>query len=354
MAEQPFLEKVKHYADLLDGAFSGERKMEMESFDHHGIEELEVSTDEAAVEVRTHEEEQIDVELKTYKNGPELEASQSEGTLKIIVRKARPLSLGYTPSVRLSIIIPNRLWNSISIHTQSGSIKVNDANISLFTVKSSSGDSEINHVYADEASLRTSSGEITINELKSRSLSFASSSGVVSLTDVNGDIYGKTHSGEITVEHCMGGELELKNKSGGIDAQKVTANRVSFRTTSGNIDANDLVAGESQLSSQSGEIRCLRLSGGVRADSTSGEVELDFTEPGENISVHSKSGDIELRQHGEGWNARVKANTESGDIEVRVPSSREWIEGETRHEGVLGDGKGTIELSSHSGDIAIG
>ncbi|HET7577701.1 MAG TPA: DUF4097 family beta strand repeat-containing protein [Bacillales bacterium] len=354
MGKEAFLEKMKRYTGDFDKTFGGEPRTETDSIDGDGLEDLEVAAAEAQVVLRTHEGDQIDIELDTYEGGPKLETEREDAMLKISAEKADPrFSIGRVPTVQLTVRVPDRLWNSLAVDTESGGVKVSNVDISRFGAKTNSGDLEITKVKADETSLRTSSGDMEVRQLEGQSLSFASSSGVVSLTDVGGDIYGKAKSGKIDVDGFEGGELELKSRSGSIDAQKIKAAKVYFRTTSGEIDVDELDTKESVFEADSGEITGRRLSGDVRCRSASGEVGLEFEEAGSNVFVDTKSGDIELRQNGRAWNAELKAHTSSGDIRIGAVLDPAVRNDDHRVEGIIGTGEGRIELNSRSGDIEL-
>ncbi|HEX7065649.1 MAG TPA: hypothetical protein VF199_11335, partial [Bacillales bacterium] len=76
MGKEPFFNKMKRFMDDFEGAFGGERRTETDSIDASDITELEVTTDEAEVEVQTHEGEMIDLKLETYEDGPMLETKE--------------------------------------------------------------------------------------------------------------------------------------------------------------------------------------------------------------------------------------------------------------------------------------
>ncbi|HEU5138455.1 MAG TPA: DUF4097 family beta strand repeat-containing protein [Bacillales bacterium] len=352
MGKETFLRKMKRYVDDLDEVFGGERRTESDSVDMEGIEELGISTGEADVVIHTHESDFLDLYLDTYEGGPTLETNMSGTKLRVEVQGRKSgITLGRRFYSELQVYIPKRVLDGISVDTQSGDIAMKDVEVSRVGLKSDSGEVEIEGVRALEASLKTKSGEMEIKGFESESLSFASDSGEVSLSDIRGDVHGKTRSGEITVDHCEGMDIHLKNKSGGVEVENVTAEKLSISTISGEIEVDELRVREASLDSRSGEITGRHLVGDIRSTTTSGEVELEFEEAGRNIFVETSSGEIELRQKGEGWNAEVHIQTNSGDIEV--PTEAVGTQGNHDFEGTIGMGEGRIELKSLSGDIEV-
>lgn len=354
MDRENFLSKMIRYAENSGGPSGDERQTQTETFDSEGIDGLEVSTEEVEVEIRTHDRNKIDIVLETYEHGPALETRQTEDTLEITATESDSHHFfKNSPATRLVVTVPDRLWGSLSIDTESGEISVIGMNVSRFGIKTYSGELKIENIQVDEGKLKTSSGGIGFRKVDTQSFSFAAASGEVSLTDVNGKIYGQTQSGPITVHQLKGAELDLKTRSGGIELHDAKVENASFRTTSGKIDIEKLSADETLFNTRGGDVNLRDFHGEVRGSTTSGEVELNVTDVGRDIRVETESGDITLRQNERSWNAELKLYTVLGRVDVGVDIRQTSTQEKNRFEGIIGSGDGNIDLKSQSGDIEL-
>jgi DUF4097 and DUF4098 domain-containing protein YvlB len=345
---------MMRYAENADGPSGDERQTQTATFDPEGIDGLEVSTEEVEVEIRTHDRNKVDIVLETYENGPALETRQTEDTLEITATESEShYFFKNSPATRLTVVVPDHLWDSLSIDTESGGISLTGMKVSRLGIKTFSGELEIENMQVGESSLKTSSGGIVIRKVEAESFSFVSASGRVSLTDVNGKIYGKTQSGPITVHQLEGAELDLKSRAGSIEIHGAKADNASFQTTSGEIDVEKLAALDTQFYSRGGDVSLKDLSGEVRGSTISGEVELEVTDVGRDIRVETSSGDIVLRRNQQTWNAQLKLYTGIGEVNVAADARQTSIQEKNRFEGIIGSGDGNIHLQSQSGDIEL-
>ena len=183
------------------------------------------------------------------------------------------------PSVIL--YLPKRTYESLSVHSVSGSIKVQEG-----------------FVFSN-ASLQNTSGSILCN------------------SRVEGDLDVKNTSGSIYITGGVGGKLEVRNVSGSVEIKNVTPESVTVKNTSGSIDLINVVcAGACNVENGSSSIKLEHcdaasfdlktVSGGIKASILSGKV----------FDCHSTSGGVHVPENSEG--GTFKARTTSGVIRVAI------------------------------------
>ena len=183
----------------------------------------------------------------------------------------------------LSVIVylPQNVYESLSIHSTSGSIKVQEG-----------------FVFSN-ASLQNTSGSIMCN------------------SRVEGDLDVKNTSGSIRIGGGIDGKLEVRNVSGSIEIKDATPESVTIKNISGGIDLiNVICAGACDVENGSGSIELERcdamsfdlktVSGGIHASILSAKT----------FDCHSTSGGVKVPENGNGGTFRAK--TTSGGIRVTV------------------------------------
>lgn len=129
---------------------------------------------------------------------------------------------------------------------------------------------------------------------------------------------------------------------------------VQATTVSGSVDAQ-AVAGDLRVHTVTGELTVVEGTGGrVRADSVSGAMVLDLDPQSDtDVKLNTVSGEVALRLAGSA-DAEVRADTASGTVasafgELRLSS--QW--GARRLTGRLGEGRGTLKVTTVSGSVAL-
>lgn len=178
-----------------------------------------------------------------------------------------------------------------------------------------------------------------------------------------------TVNGDITIDGGLRcGELKATTTSGDLELNEISCNRIELRSTSGDIQGHDLdgvlraetksgdielegICGRCELFSASGDVRFTGQSKEMSCTSTSGDVELDLENLPEKIKGSSISGDCEIRVPTE-QGFRISYKTVSGKFMTNLPLAGGL--GEKSGEAVFGDGScGDIRFSSVSGDVHI-
>lgn len=175
-------------------------------------------------------------------------------------------------------------------------------------------------------------------------------------------------SADIRVDGLRG-DLEAQSVSGDVVAN-VDSREVSLSSVSGDIELR-AQSRDTRLESVSGDIEAVGPSGEFAAETVSGDLSLHGGGPFEELEAQSVSGDIELHVALD-RNADVEVETLSGTIELtvqgelhadvelatfsgRLHSDYHRLDGGgvKSIEFTVGEGRGSVELSSFSGDIEL-
>ena len=238
------------------------------------VEILPIEGDEWRVvcretEDRNHTVELVDGVLTIKQTGDARKWYEYIGILKIF----------QDPSVIL--YLPKQTYDSLTIHSVSGSIKVQEG-----------------FAFAN-ANLQNISGSILCN------------------SRVEGDLNAKNTSGSIQINGGVSGELRAQNGSGSITVKDATPTRATIQNISGSIDLVDVICQENcEIENTSGSIELERcdaasfdlktVSGGIKASILSGKI----------FDCHSTSGGVHVPENSEG--GAFKARTTSGVIRITI------------------------------------
>jgi hypothetical protein len=184
---------------------------------------------------------------------------------------------------------------------------------------------------ASNLSLDTSSGEITAERVQG-DLDLDTGSGTVIATGIRGQLNIDTGSGDVTVTDAAVGTLSIDTGSGSVRVDGFKAEALEVDTGSGDVTAT----GEG---------------GRVLVDTGSGSVSLSLGVGLRNVSVDTGSGNVTVLVP-EGYGARVHLETSSGDLEVGVPLQLLRRGGDLL-EGTIGDGTGSVDVETGSGNISL-
>jgi DUF4097 and DUF4098 domain-containing protein YvlB len=176
----------------------------------------------------------------------------------------------------------------------------------------------------------------------------------LSLKNLHGGIDGKTVSGDIDAAD-LGGRLEIETVSGAIKVAGAEGS-VTFHSVSGDISA-DTNAEEIDISTVSGkaDVRSGKRLKEATFNSVSGDVQIsaDLAD-GARIKGSSTSGDVRLDVNRDAG-VVVELSATSGSIKNGLTSDRasRGISGSRDLEFTMGDGAGSIELTTVSGKLEL-
>ncbi len=178
-----------------------------------------------------------------------------------------------------------------------------------------------------------------------------SGSGRIDVEDIVGDLSVDTGSGSVTVAGVVG-EVSIDTGSGSVDVEGVRGPVLTVDTGSGSVDVMDVEADVVEVDTGSGSVQLARVAApNIVVDTGSGSVDLHVLSAVDRIVVDTGSGGVTLRLP-DGTSAEVEADSGSGGIDVDFPIQ---VVSQRRNylRGVMGDGRGRIEIDTGSGRIRV-
>lgn len=281
---------------FVDFSLSRGKKVDCTEILPDSVHSLDVRLTNGSIVLRCAKEEDAFIEVTG--DTEEIETMlKDDGVLSISQGNTASASYFFMRGMRrsdLSVVLPKKLWNSITISTVNGDICMADElECGQLQASAHSGDLNLEHIVCSSMTLKSGSGDIIARELK-------------------GDLHAETKSGDILVSGMLGC-CELFSASGDI----------SFEGSS--IELN--------------------------SSSTSGDVGLKLACVPEKLKGNSISGDCRIRVPAQDG-FHLSYRTVSGDFHTNLPLTGTL--GEKRGDVMYGDGVGReIQLSSVSGDISI-
>lgn len=164
-------------------------------------------------------------------------------------------------------------------------------------------------------------------------LSIEVGSGSVQVTKAEGELNLDTGSGAVEVSGFRGGPLSIDTGSGDVTGSQLESTEVSVETGSGDIRLTGVGAPSLSLETGSGTVTA--------------ELRQDIT----SLEVNTGSGDIAIRAPAS-LGAALEVETSSGDIDTDFPL-QVTRRGRDHVVGTIGDGNGTIEIQTGSGEISL-
>jgi lia operon protein LiaG len=170
-----------------------------------------------------------------------------------------------------------------------------------------------------------------------------------------GTLVVDTSSGDVEISNQVLSELSVETSSGDVRLSSVQAATIAMDSSSGDQTVEGMKAEQSKLTSSSGEIRVKDLQGGAKAESSSGDITLRYSEFNADLEVRSSSGDVELYLT-ESAEFRVEAKASSGDIDCAFPVTLNEADSESSRNrlfATVGEGTHQVVVQTSSGDITI-
>ncbi|MCH1627536.1 DUF4097 family beta strand repeat-containing protein [Ferdinandcohnia quinoae] len=208
--------------------------------------------------------------------------------------------------------------------------------ISIFNFTSVDLNVEVPQKVYDSLEINTSSGDINTEDLEAKNLSIEANSGNI---------------------EALGGKIEttlmIETSSGDITANDFTANAIEVSANSGNIEVNDNQAEKITLETSSGDIECFdQTANELKTEAASGNIEIDGKEVTGNINAESSSGDIEL-EFTTVSSIEVDYKSSSGDGKVKIEGMEFKENSEHRIIGEIGNAEHNITIRTSSGNFKL-
>ncbi|HEX6616800.1 MAG TPA: DUF4097 family beta strand repeat-containing protein [Gemmatimonadales bacterium] len=211
--------------------------------------------------------------------------------------------------------------------------------------------------------------DLTIRVPRGRRVGVALAAGAVNIANVDGELLVDAASAPVTASGAKGsldidvgsgavqvsdgeGELDVDTGSGSVDLSRFRGRSLSIDTGSGDVTGTGLECEDLSIETGSGDIRLTTVaSPSLSLETGSGGVTAELRRDVASLSVETGSGDIAIRAPA-ALGATVEIETSSGDIETDFPL-QVTRRGRSHLAGTIGDGKGTIEMETGSGEISL-
>ena len=287
-----------------------------------GIDEIQLDLQNAEVIVQLVEDHKIHIKEST--NDPQkdnLFEVRELGNKLVIERDIRDGNLfqfSHQKEHLVEVDLPKSFQKKLCVTTTSGNMDIKgDLNVKELQLESASGDINCNGaIKAEKFEIKTASGDQYFDEVEAEEVSCDSASG-----DIN-------CGGAIKAD-----EFEGETASGSQRYEEIEANQYSLEAASGDIEIAQMIGG-GKVKSISGSVSLseVNLKDDLEAESTSGEVEINFSKDSQaQVKMKTNSGmikgniEIEFKDAqkkkaealiGQHSKYDVKVKTTSGDIEI--------------------------------------
>ncbi|SHG54974.1 Putative adhesin [Ornithinibacillus halophilus] len=315
---------------------------------------LDIDTSSVNVKILIHEEQQIDVLLETYEDGPKLSVNDSKERVEISAKTERQISFSLfknLPTCKMTVKLPRDIAAHWKVQTGSGKVTANGILADTVFFGANSGMVNISDVKANKLELKASSGRIIATNIKVDQLNYTVSSGVADFDSIYGDIQGSANSGAISMRNINSEILDVRASSGNINLEDLQSKKVTAKANSGTIYINRIAVEDADTTISSGNIKVFKLDGNLTGHANSGNINVELTGDSA-LDLRVGSGNIDVEVDVQTLNAAFDLRTNSGDIMADIPLEVE-NKLDRKTTGVVGEGNRPIKLQSRSGNIRI-
>lgn len=187
------------------------------------------------------------------------------------------------------------------------------------------------------------------------SISLTTSSGDIKIQDLEGDgISLKANSGDIVAENSKAKETFIMDTSSGeITSKSNEADRFEMSASSGDLLIEDQKAIEAVLETSSGEMKLENIIGDLSAEASSGDIIVSNEEVTGNIHAETSSGDIKIDFAKKPASLAFEYRGSSGEGTIGLEDVA--YDEKTEHEiiGKIGSGKYKLKANTNSGDFYL-
>ena len=169
------------------------------------VEEIQISTDNATVEVLPTSDTETKVELVT--KGVDVSkldfTAEVEGKKLIIrLKEKSSFSIGFNiQSSHLYVYFPQKLYHSFVIDNDNGKVKMSELNIKNLNVQTDNGRIELNKIVSENVDVKSANGRLDFNDVEGN-IKGSSNNGKILLATNNLDrnIQLESDNGKITIK----------------------------------------------------------------------------------------------------------------------------------------------------------
>lgn len=183
------------------------------------------------------------------------------------------------------------------------------------------------------------------------SVEVRSEDGDISVSNTGGGCRIHSRTGDISLTG-LDGAVEIFSERGDLNLEQIISPTITIELKSGDITGSQL-KGNLSVRSGSGDIHLGPVTGkSISVEAVSGDIVLDLSEPVTgSLNIRTVSGDVRTTV-GNGSDCRVSLSSLRGDVSTDL-DLKEPVKLQQRITGRLGDGSGTLDISSVTGDVSL-
>lgn len=160
-------------------------------------------------------------------------------------------------------------------------------------------------------------------------------------------------SGNNYVKTIHSNQLSIEANSGNIFAGDIKAKSANVKLYSGNVKIDGFTIEELSVKGVSGNTTIVNGESGIKAESTSGNIDVKLDRITNDIKLTGKSGNVTLKTNKLPENAEIVLQTGSGNKKVDWPGVEMISSSENKFSGRIGNGGVNIELETKSGNVRV-
>lgn len=169
-----------------------------------------------------------------------LDADVKGDTLAVEVKRKRKFSLWTFYNMTLTVNIPEKQYDSITVHSKNGRIELDSMLANQVRLESKNGRISLGHIEAESIHVDTKNGAIELINIDSSNINADTKNGKLVFEQVNGDITGTTKNGRISlVTDHLNRSINLDTKNGQIEiktSEEPTNAVIDAKTSNGRIN----------------------------------------------------------------------------------------------------------------------
>lgn len=169
------------------------------------VEEIQISTDNATVEVLPTSGTETKVQLVTKgvdvsKLNFTAEVEGKKLTIKLKDKSTFYIGFGIQSS-HLYVYVPQKLYHSIVADNDNGKVKMSELNVKNLNVQTDNGRIELNKIESENVDVRSANGRLELNEVEGNIKGSASNGKIVLTTkDLDQNIQLESNNGKISIK----------------------------------------------------------------------------------------------------------------------------------------------------------
>lgn len=266
------------------------------------IDKIDIRINKAdfSVSVKTEDIEEARLDL-SYTSKASASYTVENGTLTVTAKKESPLPILHNGANSVTLILPKKDYESLSIDSSSGDITLSSLTLTKkLYIDAASSDINIDNVKADSIECEITSGDCKIEDSYTESVSFDRTSG---------NLCVRNSSFSSFISHSTSGDLSISGVT--------VSGAASFDADSARTEIYDSYFGSFKSDASSGDLVMKDSDAGeLYIEATSGDISLTLLTP-KNFVTKSTSGHIDV--YGTVYTAPIcKISVTSGDVTVRV------------------------------------